>query len=514
MERRKLTLGIDLGTNGCKASVLSDSGSVIGNAFREYQTYFPKTGWAEQNPQEWYDVAITTAREALSQAQAQKGEVRSIGLSGHLHSATYLSKSGEVLRPGIVWMDQRSERQVEWLRANIGEDVISGITYNLPSTTLTLPNVLWVKENQPETWKKVAHIIHPKDYIIFRLTGRIITDHSTALGTMMMDGRDLVWSQQICDKANVPLDILPEVASPDEVVGGLDAQGSADIGLAEGTPVVAGSGDAPGESLATGLLRDGDCLIRIGTCVVILVVTRRPVADQRILNLGHVLRHAWLTTAATQTAGEALRWFRDTFYSSQAVALGASGSSIYQAIDSDAESVPIGAEGLIFHPYLMGERCPYWDSQLKGHFIGITTRHKRAHFSRAVLEGIALSMRDCLEALHDLKIPVTSVKFIGGGAKSPVWRKIVCDVLGDNMSIPAAADPSIGVAMLAGVGVGMFADAEDAVTRCLKIAYVEKPDLEAHESYEKLYCIYRKAHDQTVEIDHDLHAFVERGVER
>lgn len=508
MELRKLTLGIDLGTNGCKASVLSSSGSVVGSAFREYQTYFPEPGWAEQNPQEWYEVAVATAKEALSEAHVHRGEVLSIGLSGHLHSSTYLGKSGEVLRPAIVWMDQRSERQVEWLKTNIGDDVISAITYSFPSTTHTISHVLWVKENQPEVWKRIVHIIQPKDYINLRLTGRIATDYSTASATMMMDGRNLVWSRQICDKAKIPLEILPEVASPDEVIGHLNRQASADTGLAEGTPVVAGAGDAPGESLATGLLHDGDCLIRIGTCVVILVVTRKPVADRRIMYLGHVLKHAWLTTAATQTAGEALRWYRDTFYAGKVGASAESGNSTYQVIDSEAMAVPVGSEGLIFHPYLMGERSPYWDPQLKGDFIGITTRHTRGHFSRAVLEGIALSIRDCLEAFHDLKIPVTSVKFIGGGAKSPLWRKIVCDVLGDDITVPVGADPSVGVAMLAGVGVGVFADHEEAVTRCLKIGAFEKPDQEAHKSYERLFPIYKKAHDRTSEIDHDLHSYV------
>ena len=426
-----------MGTNGCKASVLSASGSVVGSAFREYQTSFPEPAWAEQNPEEWYEVAVATTKEALSEADVERRQIRSIGLSGHLHSSTYLGKSGEILRPAIVWMDQRSEREVEWLRTNIGEDIISKTAYSLPSTTHSLSHVLWVKENQPEVWKKLAHVVQPKDYLLFRLTGRIITDYSTASSTLMMDGKNLVWSRQICDKANVPVEILPEIASPDEVTGHLNTQASIDTGLPEGIPIVAGAGDAPAESLATGLLRDGDCLIRLGTCVVILVVTREPVADRRIIYLSHVLKHAWLTTAATQTSGVALRWYRDTFYAGKIRESCASSSSIYPLIDSEAQKVPVGAEGLIFHPYLMGERTPYWDPQLKGDFIGITTRHTRGHFSRAVLEGVAFSIRDCLEALHDLKTPVTSVRFIGGGTKSPVWRKIVCDVLGENIAVPA-----------------------------------------------------------------------------
>lgn len=499
-------LGIDVGTNGCKATLLRSDGVVIATSSHEYSVEFPKPGWAEQDPEAVYRACVKSVREVVDKSRVESREIVGIGLTGHMHSSTLIGVDGEPVRPIIVWMDQRSTKQVEWLKRNIGEDEVSRITYNPITTTYTLPQLLWVREEEPDNWKRVYKVLQPKDFIKYRLTKNPSTDYTDAAATLMLDCRSHKWSKEILEKTSIPLEILPEIHEPHEVIGSISRRAAEDLKLKEGTPVVAGAGDVAAESFAVGLLEEGSSLIRLGTAGAIFVTTRKPVPDpkKRVFYFAHVIKGYWFIVAATQASGWSVRWLREVFYT------GLSEEEAYPLIDSEAKEAPVGSEGLIYHPYLMGERSPYWDPFLRGDFIGVTARHSRKHFSRAVLEGVAFSFKDNFEVIKELGAKLEEVKLIGGGAKSSIWRKIICDVLGVKAYLPKVGDASLGAAMLAGLGVKVFEDYREAVEKCLKIEAVEEPDLKNYQLYSRLFKIYKDAQKRLQKVNHEIARLFER----
>lgn len=498
-------IGIDVGTNGCKVTLLREDGEVVASTSKEYSVLFPKPGWAEQDPGEVYRACIDSVRSVVGKSGIKGGEVVGIGFTGHMHSPAFIESDGKPARPIIVWMDQRSVEQVEHLKKIIGEEV-SSITYNPITTTYTLPQLLWVKSEEPHVWKRIYKVFQPKDYVRYMFTRVPATDYTDAAATLMFDCRAYDWSMEILEKAEIPPEILPEVHAPHEIVGGLVEEVARETGLKKDTPVVAGAGDVAAESFAVGLLEEGSSLIRLGTAGAIFVTTKKPIPDpkKRVFYFAHVIKGLWFVVAATQASGWSVRWLRQVFYQ------GVEEEEAYKLIDSEAEEAPVGCEGLIYHPYLMGERSPYWDPYLRGDFIGITARHSRSHFSRAVLEGVAFSFKDNFEVVKELGVTLQSVKLIGGGAKSRVWRRIICDVLGVKAYIPKVGDASLGAAMLAGLGVGVFKSHREAVEKCLKIEAVEEANLENHKIYEELFKIYKEAQERLEEVNHKISSIVGR----
>lgn len=511
MTLRRYLLGVDVGTNGCKVTLINSKGEVLGSAFREYETYYPRPMWAEQNPLDWYEAFKITLQELTSLARVGKGEIACVGIDGQMHGPTFLNKDGKVLRPTIVWMDQRSILEVEWLKKEVGEEVWK-VTGNPVTTTFTLPQLLWVKRHEPEVWKALYKVQVPKDYLRYRLTKEWVMDLADASGTLLLNIHKLEWSKEICEASGIEYDKLPQLAQSTDVAGYITKEASIDTGLPEEVPVVAGGSDVSAESLSTGLVKPNQCLIRLGTAGAIFVTTDKPYPDpkKRCFCFLHSLPGRWITVTGTQACGLSLRWFRDAFCREEVEEAKKLNISAYRLIDSEAAKAPVGSEGLIFHPYLMGERSPYWDPYLKGDFFGVTVRHRKEHFARAVLEGVAFSLLDCLKVFHELGLPTKGARIIGGGAKSDLWRRIICDVLGVEVTLPSLGDASFGAAMLAGVGGGIFKDEWEAVNLCVKLMAVEEPNMDNYRKYQTLFKIYRKVHDDLTDACRMLHQSLEK----
>jgi xylulokinase len=486
-------LGIDIGSGACKTTLIDFRGRPVYTAAHEYPTYYPRAGWAEQKPDDWYH-ALCDAVSETERCDWPVSEIAAICLSAPTHTAVLLDGDFRVLRRAILWTDQRSAPQAERLEREYGKSILE-ITHNRVDPVWTLPQLLWIKEHEPEVWKKVAFVLFAKDYVRWRLTGTYVTDSIEALGSMLFDARRECWSEELCGLLGLPVEKLPPVVAPAEVVGQVTQQAAQMTGLQQGTPVIAGATDTALEVFAAGAAKTGQSTIKLATAGRICVITDRACAHPHLFNYPHVVPGKWYPGTGTKSCASSFRWLRDAFYSHEYALARDSGTSIYEMIDEEAAQVPMGAEGLIFHPYLLGELSPYGDPYLKGDFIGITMRHTRAHFARAVLEGVAFSLLDSLSVFKEVGLEPQDLRIIGGGARSPLWRQIMSDVLGRPLSEPVTADSSFGGAILAGVGIGVFQDVAMAATQCVRMANHMVPNMENHHRYAALFDIYKEAHD-------------------
>jgi xylulokinase len=501
-------LGIDIGSGSLKCLIVRGDGIVLGAGSKELITYYTFPGWSEQNPEDWYQAFCETFRKAVNQAGINSKHIASVCITAAAHTPVLLGKHDEVLRPAILWTDQRSTKEVDWLNKNYGERILQ-IGYQKTNTTWTLPQLLWVIRNEPQVFEKTDKIMIAKDYLRFRITGTWETDWIDGLSTLMFDAEKKEWSEEICGYIGWPMKTLPKIVSPRAVVGKVNRQSSADSGLPEGIPVVAGTSDTAAEDYGAGAIDPGQGIIKLATAGNTNIMTPKPHPHPLLLNYYHVIPGIWYVVAATNSCASAHRWLRDQFFKSDIEKSMEEGKDAFDIMDDIAKNVPPGSDGLIFHPYLLGERTPYWDPFLRADFIGITMRHKREHFVRALYEGIAFSLKDCLNSLSDLNLTVEEVRIIGGGSKSALWRQIVSDVIGMEVLKPAVDDASYGAALLGGVGVGVYQDEKDAIKKCVKIVTTHKPHKKNHEKYEKLFDIYKKAQSKLAEINHQLHKISE-----
>ena len=486
-------LGIDLGTSGCKATLIGLDGTVRGEGYEEYATSHPQPGFAEQNPQDW----LAAVRRALDTVAAQSGGwqgLRAVALDGSTHNAVLLDAAEQVVRPVIMWTDQRSVVECRWLQEHHGEQVFA-TAYQRPTPTWTLPQMRWLATHEPDALQRTRHILFGKDFLRWKLTGRMATDHIEAQGSLFYDMRQRCWSKELCALGGVPYDALPELVEPTDVTGAVTAAGAAWTGLPAGIAVVAGASDSAIEDYAAGAIEPGQCIVKLATAGNVNVMTDAPHPNAQTLTYSHVVPGLWYTVVATNTAASAKRWFRDLFCAGEVEEAKRCGANVFQLIDNLAAESPLGADGLLFHPYLLGERSPYWDPDLRASFVGVRMSHRKGDFVRALMEGVAFSLRDCFRVLEGMGLPVTEIRLIGGGAKSAIWSRIVCDVFGRRLLRPALCDASFGAALLAGVGVGIFPDPRAAVTRCLQIADAIEPDLGTHAKYAELFENYVKVHD-------------------
>jgi len=479
-------LGVDIGTSGCKTAVLDQNGTVISNSFKKYETYYPKAGWAEQNPEDWYEAFKYTINCIFAKTNLQKRDIVSIGIDGMMSSPIFLGEKGKVLRSTIIWMDQRSAAQVKWLKQNLKNHIV----LNGPLTpTALLSKILWVKENQPGIWKETRKILLPKDYVRFKLSKSFVTDWSDASATQLFNVEDLSWSDEVCEAAGINKSKLPEAVSSTEVVGRVTKKTAMEIGLPEGIPIVAGCSDAAADNLTAGVIYPNQCLIRLGTCGALFMIIDKVPSDQsKRYYVIHYMSNRWMIHLVTP-AGLSKEWFQQTFWKEDPRATN-------ELFDAMAKKVPVGSQGLIFHPYLSGEHTPREDSKLRGSFIGITRHHTKEHFARAVLEGIAFSIKECFKVFEEINPAIKSVRAVGGGMKSLLWREIITDVLGIEIEIPEFEDASFGAGLLGGIGIGLYKDLEDAVNKCIKIKDIVKPDKTIHKKYEKIFTIYTETLDK------------------
>jgi xylulokinase len=492
-------LGIDVGTGGTRALIIDEQGRVIASATEEHQAFAsPQIGWAEQNPDDWWRACGVAVREALAKGHLRGNQISCVGLSGQMHGAVLLDDQGRIVRPALIWCDVRTEEQTRDLTAQIGIDRLIQLTCNPALTNLTLTKCLWVRENEPENWSRVRSIMLPKDYVRFRLTGERATDVSDASGTLLLDVARRRWSKEILHLVEMDELLLPKLYESPEISGNISAEGAAATGLQAGTPVVAGAGDQAAGAIGMGVVSSGTVSATIGTSGVVLAATSSPALDPRgrLHTFCHAVPGRWMVMGVTQAAGFSLRWFRDQFgagTNGHGSSDGDSPSDSYDTLTADAANAPPGCDGLLWAPYLMGERTPYLDPAARGILVGLTASHTRAHVIRAILEGVAFSLRDTFTVFQEIKVPVQTVRLGGGGARSPLWRQIQADVYGRSVEMVEAEEgAAYGAAILAGVGAKAWATVDDACSAVVRVAGQVDRNLRDSAVLDKAYAMYRR----------------------
>ncbi len=477
-------LGIDVGTGGTRAVVVDEEGKVLASASSEHEPFRAlHPGWAEQDPEDWW----RAAQDAISGAIAAGGpevKIAAVGLTGQMHGAVMLDAAGEVLRPALIWCDQRTGPQCDWLHENIGRERLIELTCNPALPNFTLTKLLWVKEHEPEIFARIAHVMCPKDYVRYRLTGTFAIDVHEASGTLLLDVTNRKWSAEVARVAGINEEWLPPLYESQQVCAQIASSAADATGLAAGTPVVAGAGDQGAGAVGMGILKPGAVSATIGTSGVVFAATDKPTRDPggRLHTFCHAVPGRWHVMGVTQSAGLSLRWFRDTF---------AKGAS-YEALSRSAAEIAPGCDGLLWTPYLLGERTPHLDSHATAAFVGITAGHTAPHFTRAILEGVAFSLRDTFTLFSELGIPVSGVRLGGGGARGQLWRQIQTDIYGYPTEVLAAEEGgAYGAALLAGVGVGAWPDTDSACEASLEVAASFEPDPDAVTTYAAAYENFR-----------------------
>src|SRR6202045_628860 len=462
-------LGIDVGTGGTRAVLLDDTGRVLGAATAEHAPMAsPQLGWAEQDPRDWWRAACAAITECLAKANARASEMAAIGLSGQMHGLVLLDATGEVVRPALLWCDQRTEEECRAITERVGAKRLIDLVANPALTGFTLPKIWWVRAHEPHIWSRVRSIMLPKDYVRFKLTGARATDVADASGTLLFDVVNRRWSSEMLQASDLQTEILPQVLESPEITGRVSKDGAAASGLQQGTPVVAGGGDQAAGAVGMGIVEPGNVSATIGTSGVVFAATSSPVVEPkgRIHTFCHAIPGRWHVMGVTQGAGLSLRWFRDQF----------GGGASYDALMKEAAAAPAGADGLLWAPYLMGERTPHLDPNARGALVGLTAQHTRAHVIRAILEGVAFSLRDTFTIFRELGVPVKSIRLGGGGARSSLWQQIQADIYGMPVDLIAAEEgAAYGAALLAGVGAGVWGGVDAACKASVHMAKRVEP---------------------------------------
>jgi len=459
------------------------AGKVIASGSEDHEPFLsPRPGWAEQDPRDWWRACGAAVKKALHSSSLSANDIACVGFSGQMHGAVLLDSADEVVRSAIIWCDQRSESQTHELEKLFGRDALIHLTCNPPLTNFTLTKLLWVRETEPANWARVAHVMLPKDYVRFRLTGERAIDVADASGTLLLDVANRRWSTEVLRKSGIDAGLLPALHESPQVCGKVSAAGSETTGLRVGTPVVAGAGDQAAGAVGMGIARAGAVSATIGTSGVVFAATDRPALDPRgrLHTFCHAIPGRWHVMGVTQSAGLSLRWFRDRFGVLTGVKTAGvkttdlntkDGRDPYDILAEEAASAPAGSEGAFWVPYLMGERTPHLDPNARAALVGLTASHTRGHIIRAVLEGVAYSLKDTFTIFDEMKIPVTSIRLGGGGARSPLWRQIQADVYAHEVEIVAAEEgAAYGAAILAGTGAGAWSSVDEACDKVVRVA--------------------------------------------
>ena len=471
--------------------LIDASGKVVASGTSDHEAFAsPQNGWAEQDPLDWWRACGAAVKKSLAAANAKSEDVACIGFSGQMHGAVMLDAAGQVIRPAIIWCDQRTEKQSKDLETSFGLANLIQLTCNPPLTNFTLTKLLWVRENEPQNWARIRHVMLPKDYIRFRLTGDRAIDMADASGTLMLDVANRRWSEQILSGAKIPREWLPALYESPAVCGKLSQEGAEATGLKPGTPVVAGAGDQAAGAVGMGIVRAGVVSATIGTSGVVFAATDRPALDPhgRIHTFCHAIPGRWHVMGVTQSAGLSLRWFRDQFGAGKD-----DGRDPYERLSDEAGKIPAGSEGLFWAPYLMGERTPHLDPNVRGALLGISPSHSRAHVVRAIQEGVAFSLKDTFSIFDEMKVPVTKIRLGGGGARSSVWRQIQADVYAHEVELVEAEEgAAYGAAILAGVGAKHWNSVDEACDAIVRVAARVAPNAADSRTMQRTYSTYRR----------------------
>ena len=482
----RLFLGIDVSTTGAKALLVDEKGAVVTTATTPLTLSTPKPLWSEQDPHEWWAGVTKSIQAALAQARVGGADVAAVGLTGQMHGLVLLDAEQRVLRPAILWNDQRTGAQCDEIRKRMGgRQRLVQVTGNDALTGFTAPKILWVRENEPDVYARARLVLLPKDYVRLRLTGIAAMDKADGSGTLLFDLASRAWSDEVLGALEIPRDWLPPTHEGPAVTGHVTAVAAAATGLREGTPVMAGGGDQAAGAVGTGAITPGVVSLTLGTSGVVFATTDSPLVEPegRLHAFCHAVPGKWHLMGVTLSAAGSLQWYRDTLAPTES----------FDALVTEAASARAGSEGLIFLPYLSGERTPYPDPLARGAFVGLTVRHRRAHLTRAVLEGVAFSMRDCLDLFAGTGLAkVSQIRVAGGGAKGPLWRKIVASVLGvELVTVNSTEGAAYGAALLAGVGAGAWKDVGAACDSAIAVTGRDEPDRDWQRTYDALYPRYR-----------------------
>ena len=486
-------IGIDVGTSGTKTILTDSKGSILATATFEYPLYQPQIGWAEQNPEDWWDASVKGIRSVLEKSKVDPKEVKAVGLTGQMHGLVMLDKNYNVIRPSIIWCDQRTAKECDEITEKVGKERLIEITANPALTGFTASKILWVRNNEPQNYEKVYKILLPKDYIRFKLTGEFATDVSDASGMQLLDIKNRCWSDEVLEKLGIDKDLLGKVYESPEVTGKINKAASEITGLCEGTLVVAGGGDQAAGAVGNGIVKTGVISSTIGSSGVVFAHLDEFKIDPqgRVHTFCHAVPGKWHVMGVTQGAGLSLKWFRDNFAHIEKAAFEFIDKDPYILMDQEAELANPGADGLVFLPYLMGERTPILDPYAKGIFFGITAKHTRREFIRAVMEGVVFSLKNCLDILHEMGIEMKEVRVSGGGAKSKLWKQMQADIFEmDVWTLNSKEGPAFGAAILAAVGAGEYQKVEEACDTMIQKVDSCRPNEKLFEIYRRTYKLY------------------------
>ena len=478
-------MGIDVGTGGTRALLVNEAGRVLASATAPHdEMSMQRPLWAEQEPANWWSAATVAIRAVLAQSAIDPGAIRGIGLSGQMHGLVLLDATGEVIRPSLIWCDQRSQPQVDFINAKVGADQVLQWTANPVLTGFTLPKLLWVRDHEPHNFERARHMLLPKDYLRYRLTGEFASEVSDASGTALFDVVQRRWSHPFMDALGLDKALLPAVYESTHISGKISEAAARATGLKAGTPVAGGGGDQAASAVGNGIVAPGVVSCTLGTSGVVFAHMEQVAYDPagRVHTFCHAVPGKWHVMGVTQGAGLSLQWFRNQLAPGVA----------YSDLTREAATSPAGAQGLYWLPYLMGERTPHLDAQARGGWIGLTARHRRGDLVRALIEGVCYSQLDCLEIVESLGVPVDAVRASGGGATSPFWRQVLADVLRRKVvTLETQEGSAYGAALIAMAGTGAYASVPEACAAVIREEASVDPQAEAAASYQQGYAVYR-----------------------
>ena len=487
----KYLLGIDIGTSACKIAIFNREGQVLSTANGDYPVYYPQPGWAEQNPEEWWSAVCGAIKEALNKGNIDPKQIAGVGIDGQSWSAIAVDKEGKVLTRTPIWMDTRAQDICEELNEKIGADNIFALSGNSLQPSYATAKIIWYQRNMPKVYEKIDKILQSNSYIAYRLTGVMSQDVSQGYGFHCFDMHTGVWNDEMCEKLGIPRSFLPEIYACHEVVGTVTEEASKECGLMVGTPVVAGGLDAACGTLGTGVIHNGETQEQGGQAGGMSICTDTYTADARLILSYHVVPNCWLLQGGTTGGGGVMRWLEREFADFEREEGKRVGKSSLQLFNEEAEVVSAGSDGVVFLPYMSGERSPIWDPQAKGVFYGLDFSKTKGHFIRAAMEGVAFSLKHNLDIAKEAGAEVKVLRAMGGSANSLLWTQIKSDVTGKPIVVPSSdTATTLGAAILAGVGVGIYADFEEAVALTVENKRFHEPNAEHAKVYEKNYEIY------------------------
>ncbi|MEA4942151.1 Xylulose kinase [bioreactor metagenome] len=502
-------LGIDLGTSGTKTVLFDTKGITLASNTVEYPLYQPKNGWAEQDPEDWWQAVKETVRAVLQTAGVEANSVRGVGLSGQMHGLVMLDGDGNVLRRAILWCDGRTQKQCDEITETLGREKLIAITANPALPGFTAGKILWVREHEPEIYEKCRHILLPKDFIRYKLTGEFATEVSDASGMNLLDVPNRRWSGEVLSALGIDPAVLGTMHESADVTGTVTKAAAEATGLAAGTPVVGGAGDNAAAAIGTGVVETGRAFTTIGTSGVIFAHSDKVTIDPRgrVHSFCSAVPGAWTVMSCTLAAGLSLQWFRNNFCGAEKETAAGMGIDPYELMTAAAAKSPIGANRLIYLPYLMGERSPLLDSDARGAFLGLSAMHAKRDLTRAVLEGVTYSQRQCLDVFREMGVPIGQMMACGGGAASPFWRQMLADVYGCPVQTVASREgPALGAAILAGVGAGVWKSVGEGCEAVIRLNPAQEPDPAAGAAYEPFYRLFCSLYPALAQPFHTLAA--------